>query len=89
MDWNNILASIIVGLGTGYATCWIFALKGGRELRKEAGMLRDLNVLMLRAMQHAGFVELNIVDGVPKGIVFRLSAGDKLGPKDDIDPKKP
>ena len=51
---STFIGAIISGLIT-----WFVYVKGAKELSKQAGELKDLNILMLRAMENAGLAKLN------------------------------
>ena len=77
MDWIiGIATGLISGLVTGMMTCWFFYWLSGKELKQEADDLRQLNILVIRALVQAGLAEVNFdANGKPIGLVYRLQAG--------------
>jgi hypothetical protein len=77
------LLSFISSVIGGFITGAIFYWRGAKDLRQEAEQLRKLSVLMLRALETAGFVELNRDQaGNPTGLVIKVGIG--LGEKMDF-----
>ena len=48
---KELLLNILVSLGTGALSGWIFYLLAGRDLKREAKELARLNSVILRAMR--------------------------------------
>ena len=54
-------------------------MKASEDLRKEASELRNLNVLILRGMEKAGFAKFNRdKNGNPVGLVLEISVSDTV-----------
>lgn len=75
----ELLGGIVSGLVTGVITCWFFYWLAGKDLRREASDLRQLNILTIRALAHAGLAEFNFdAQGKPIGLIYRFEAEGKL-----------
>lgn len=67
----------ILGIVVGAVVTWIVAdryyRRASKDLVKEAAELKNLNILILRALENAGFAELNKDEnGKPVGLVITL-----------------
>jgi len=77
----EIVFLTLIGVVIGSAITWVVAhkyyVKASEKLRKEASELRNLNVLILRGMEEAGFAKFNRdKNGNPVGLVLKISASD-------------
>jgi hypothetical protein len=68
---------LIIGILVTALVTWIFASwyykRASEDLVKEAAELKNLNTLILRALENAGFAELNKDEnGKPVGLVITL-----------------
>jgi hypothetical protein len=71
------IISVVVTIAVG---CVAFYL-AGRQLRDEAAKLRQLNKLILHAVEHAGFAEVKRdPNGEPTGIVLSAVGNFKATP---------
>jgi len=66
MDWESLIITItgtLIGIFAGGLITWAvsrhYYWRASQELTAEAAEIRRLNVLMLRGMEHAGWIELN------------------------------
>lgn len=74
MDLNTIVSTAIGGVISALIS-WIFYWLGGRGLATEAKRLRDLNVLLLRALEERGLARLNRdASGHPIGLILEGAA---------------
>jgi len=80
MDTGIISLAIgILGIAVGALVTWIVAdryyKRASEDLVKEAAELKNLNILILRALENAGFVELTKDEnGKPVGLVITLGS---------------
>jgi hypothetical protein len=76
MEWIiSIVTGLVSGLMSGTLTCWYFYRKSGNDLKQEADNLRNLNILIIRALEQAGLAKVSYdADGKPKGLVLELRA---------------
>jgi hypothetical protein len=75
----SIVTGLLSGAVTGTATCWFFYRLSGQDLKREASDLRKLNVLIIRALENAGLVEINWDENhFPKGLVIRAEARTEI-----------
>ena len=72
MEWIiGIVTGLISGLIAGTLTCWFFYWLSGKDLKREAEDLRQLNILIIRALVQGGLAKVNFdADGKPKGLVL-------------------
>ena len=63
------------GLIAGALTCWYFYRLAGKDLKREADRLRNLNRIIIKALEDGGYIEVNRdSEGNPIGIVYRVQA---------------
>lgn len=84
------IVGVVSGLISGSLTCWFFYWLSGRDLKREAnhlkresGDLKELNILIIRAMQNAGIADVVFDEnGIPRGLryifVGDAGAGDTI-----------
>ncbi len=77
------MASTIISIFVGGAITWLvshyYYRRASQELIKETVQLRQLNNLMLRGMEKAGWIVFNRDEGGnPNGIRFEKSVGGTL-----------
>lgn len=74
--------SILTGAIITWYVAYVYYKKAGGELEEEARELRKLNVLMLRALEHAGLAEFSrdTTDAIT-GLVITLSGTDETAGK--------
>ena len=81
---TTVIAVIIGGLVTFLVARWYYK-KAAKELRAEAETLRQLNILLLRAMEEAGFAKFTRdKDGNPVGLIFERSLFDKVDVSENV-----
>jgi hypothetical protein len=75
LDLNTIVSTAVGGL-ISLVVSWFFYKKSGEELKAEAAELRRLNIVMLRALQIAGLVDVDWrKDGTPENAVWKIAVG--------------
>jgi hypothetical protein len=58
-SWVSTGVGVLLGGLITWLVSWLYYRTSARELRAEAAELRRLTTLMLRGMEHAGWVRLN------------------------------
>jgi hypothetical protein len=82
---TTTIFSVFIGALVTWFVARIYYKRASEELTKEASDLRKLNVLILRALENAGLVELNRDEnGNPTGLVIKLKVGRPLQLKGDV-----
>ena len=77
--------SILAGLISGSIVSVVFYLLSGRQLRREALMLRALSVLLLRALKYQGVAEIRLdEEGEPIGLNFMKDLFGSMVPKGEL-----
>ena len=70
MDWSSI-GEIFVGVIAGGLINAFFSWQGSKEIRREAGDLRQLTYQLIRFLEDAGVIEnVDWQDGKPIRIVY-------------------
>jgi hypothetical protein len=73
---QNVLISLTTSVIGGLITGGVFYWFSGRQLRGEANRLRELNSMILRAMEVANLVQVNRDShGNPIGFILTASGG--------------
>jgi hypothetical protein len=68
------LMSVVGGVIGGAIVSWVFHFAAGRELKRQAGELRRLDHLVLRAIERGGLAEFGRrLDGTMSGIKEPIS----------------
>ena len=76
MQW---VIGIVSGLITGTVTCAVFYWLGGRDLKREADDLRNLNILTIRALVEAGLAVVEFDEkGKPTGLRYKFTGSGGL-----------
>lgn len=74
---DNFITGVVSGIVSSTIVGAVFYFLAGRDLKRKSDELRALSILMLRGMEHAGWITLNRdASGQPIGLVFNLEASD-------------
>ncbi len=57
MDWSTVLSTVVGVIAGGLINAY-FAWRGSKELRREAGNLKQLTTKLMLMMNDAGLIEV-------------------------------
>lgn len=79
MNWQSFWTGVFSGALSSAVVALVFHWKAGKDLERTARSLRQLSILMLRALEQAGKVKFTQDEqGNYQGIVAEVSTGSVL-----------